>query len=168
MQDEKIGRASAPQAVVETETKIEDSAKQAKQGAAEVAAGVGETIKEKAQEAASSAKEAVDSITPDDVQAKLDNAAAKARETARNAGEAVKGGLADHGIDTDKLGASLKEDAKNTAAAAIGAGKFVGEKFSGFVSAMKQRAAEANGSEGEVDTAPAQSEADPTSSEDEG
>lgn len=124
----------------EVKKTIADKTDEVKETASDVASGVVETAKEKKDEVAEAAKQAVGAVDTEPIQEKIDAAQAKVAETTKNIGDAVKEGFAGHGIDTEKLGAALAEDAKNAAGAVVGGAKFVGSKVADFVEDMKEKA----------------------------
>lgn len=121
---------------------VTEKAQDVKDAATETAKTVADTVEDTKDSLVDKAKKAYDEIPTDEFHEKADEASKKVAETAKKAGEAVKGGFADHGIDTEKLGSALKQDAKNVATTVVGGAKFASEKFGELMDNLHEKLAE--------------------------
>lgn len=128
--------ASYEQKVATVAEHLKDVADNASKTVADAAQSTVEATSEAKDTIVDKAKAAYDNIDTTEFHAAADEMGKKAADTAKKAGSAVKTGLANHGIDADKLGEALKKDAKGAATVVVGGAKFVSERFSSFVSKM--------------------------------
>lgn len=128
-------KAKAKEKVSEVEEQTEKAAKNAEKD-------VAQTVSDKAKQVSDAAKKAVDNVSTQPVQDKVDAGVAQAKKTVSNIGSGIKTGLQNHGIDTAKLGDALKGDAKKAATATIAGAKFVSEKANSLLGNLAERFAD--------------------------
>lgn len=124
------------------EEKVNEVEEQTEKTAENVEKNVAQMVSDKAKQVSDAAKQAVDSVSTQPIQDKVDAGVVQAKQTVSKIGSGVKSGLQNHGIDTAKLGSTLKGDAKKAATATIAGAKFVSEKANSFFGNLAERFAD--------------------------